>query len=172
MPLSRLDRRDAALLASQVVTDRALSSELQKQIVDRAEGIPLFIEELTKAIVAKELPKKGGIASHAHTDIPASLHDSLLARLDRLQNGRELAQIGAVIGREFSHEMLSDVAGQPVTSVETGLSELVRSELVFRTGTPPGARYTFKHALVQQATYETCFAAAAKLCMLAWRRPS
>ena len=88
-------------------------------------------------------------------EIPASLHDSLSARLDRLQGGREVAQIGAVIGREFSHEMLSDVAGQPAAALETSLAELVRSELVFRTGTPPDARYTFKHVLVQQAAYET-----------------
>ncbi len=84
-----------------------------------------------------------------------SFHDSLLARLNRLQCGREVAQIGAVIGREFSHEMLSSVAGLAATALETALAEIIRSELVFRTGTPPDARYTFKHVLVQQATYET-----------------
>ena len=78
-----------------------------------------------------------------------------MARLDRLHGGRELAQIGAVLGREFSHEMLSDVAGQPAAALESALTELVHSELVFRTGTPPNARYTFKHVLVQQAAYET-----------------
>jgi hypothetical protein len=78
-----------------------------------------------------------------------------VARLDRLHGGRELAQIGAVLGREFSHEMLSNVAGQPAAALESALTELIRSELVFRTGTPPSARYTFKHVLVQQAAYET-----------------
>jgi len=155
MALNRLDRRDAALLATRIVTDRALSSELQAQIVTRAEGVPLFIEELAKAIVENKLPAEGGSTPSAGVEIPASLHDSLLARLNRLQFGRELAQIGAVIGREFSHEMLSNVAGQSAASLETSLTELVRSELVFRTGTPPDARYTFKHVLVQQATYET-----------------
>ena len=99
------------------------------------------------------MPTEASSALSAGFEI--TLQASLLARLNRLQRGRELAQIGAVIGREFSHEMLSDVAGQSAASLETSLTELVRSELVFRTGTPPNARYTFKHVLVQQATYET-----------------
>jgi class 3 adenylate cyclase len=155
MALNRLDRRDAALLATRIVTDRALSPELQEQIVTRAEGVPLFIEELAKTIVETKLPTEAGSTLSVGVEIPASLHDSLLARLNRLQRGREVAQIGAVIGREFSHEMLSDVAGQSAVSLEASLTELVRSELIFRTGMPPDARYTFKHVLVQQATYET-----------------
>ena len=87
--------------------------------------------------------------------VPDTLQASLMARLDRLQGGRELAQIGSVIGREFSHEMLNDVAGQPAAAIENGLTELVGSELIYRTGTPPDARYTFKHVLVQQAAYES-----------------
>jgi len=155
MVLNRLDRRDAASLAMQVGMDRTLSPELQEQIVTRAEGVPLFIEEMTKAILENTGPDEGGPAPNAGGEIPASLHDSLMARLDRLQGGRELAQIGAVIGREFSHEMLSTVAERSAAALETSLAELVRSELVFRTGTPPDVRYTFKHVLVQQATYET-----------------
>ncbi len=155
MALSWLDPRDAGLLASHVVTERALSPELRARIVTRAEGVPLFIEELTKAIEENSLSEEAGVAPHAEVDIPASLHDSLLARLNRLQCGREVAQIGAVIGREFSHEILSAVTGQPAASLELSLAELIRSELVFRTGTPPDARYIFKHVLVQQATYET-----------------
>jgi tetratricopeptide (TPR) repeat protein len=151
MALSRLGRRDAASLAAQVVSNDPLSLALLNQIVTRADGIPLFIEELTKAVLeAPELdPNNSKLA------VPDTLQATLLARLDRLQGGREVAQIGAVIGREFSHEMLSDVARQPANALETALTELIRSELIFRTGTPPKARYTFKHVLVQQAAYDT-----------------
>jgi class 3 adenylate cyclase len=151
MALNRLGRQDATRLAAQVTSDSSLSLALLDQIVTRADGVPLFLEELTKAVLeAPELdPASSALA------VPDTLQASLMARLDRLQGGRELAQIGAVLGREFSHEMLSDVAGQPAASLETSLTELVRSELVFRTGTPPNARYTFKHVLVQQAAYET-----------------
>jgi predicted ATPase/class 3 adenylate cyclase len=154
MALNRLDRRDAAALATQVVADRVLSPELQEQIVARAEGMPLFIEEMTKAIIESRLPQDSA-ASGAGSEIPASLHDSLMARLDRLRDGREVAQIGAVIGREFSHEMLSAVAGQSTVALDSALAELVRSELIFRTGSASYARYTFKHVLVQQAIYES-----------------
>ena len=97
-------------------------------------------------------PKLGACCSGVD---PRKPPDSLMARLDRLQGGREVAQIGSVIGREFSHEMLNDVAGQTAAAIETWLTELVRSELIYRTGTPPNARYTFKHVLVQQAAYES-----------------
>jgi class 3 adenylate cyclase len=151
MALNRLGRRDATRLAAQVTSDSSLLSSLLDQIVTRADGVPLFIEELTKAVL--EAPELD--AASSALAVPDTLQASLMARLDRLQGGRELAQIGAVIGREFSHEMLSDVAGQSAASLDTSLAELVRSELVFRTGTPPNARYTFKHVLVQQAAYET-----------------
>ncbi len=151
MALNRLGRLDATRLAAQVTSDGALSSSLLDQIVARADGVPLFIEELTKAVLeAPELDAESSALA-----VPDTLQASLMARLDRLHGGRELAQIGAVLGREFSHEMLSDVAGQPAAALESALTELVRSELVFRTGTPPNARYTFKHVLVQQAAYET-----------------
>jgi class 3 adenylate cyclase len=152
--LGRLDRRDAAALATRVVADHMLSPDLQEQIVARAEGVPLFIEEMTKATVESGLPE-GSAASSAGTKIPANLYDSLMARLDRLPEGREVAQIGAVIGREFSHDMLYAIAGRSAKSLDAALKELLRSELVFRSGTPPDIRYRFKHILVQQATYET-----------------
>ncbi|HEY4041050.1 MAG TPA: AAA family ATPase [Rhodopila sp.] len=151
MALSRLGQRDAALLAARINSDSRLSEPLLDQIVTRADGIPLFIEELTKAVL--EVPECDTATSALA--VPATLQASLTARLDRLHGGRELAQIGAVIGREFSYDMLSDVAGLPPSSLETSLAELVRSELVFQTGTPPDARYAFKHMLVQQAAYET-----------------
>jgi predicted ATPase len=153
--LNRLNRRDAASLAMQIVTDRMLSPALQEQIMTRTEGVPLFIEEMTKAILENPVPLEGDPAPRAAGDILASLHDSLSARLDRLPDGREVAQIGAVIGREFSHDMLSTVAGRSAASLEAALAELVRSELIFRSGMPPDVRYRFKHSLVQQVTYET-----------------
>ncbi len=155
MALGRLDRHDAASLAARVATERALSPELRDRIVNRAEGVPLFIEELTKSIVEGNLLNRNGTTPRPDVEIPASLHDSLSARLDRLQGGREIAQIGAVIGREFSFQTLSDVSGLPADALEAPLAELVRSELLFRTGTPPDVRYIFKHVLVQQAAYET-----------------
>jgi hypothetical protein len=151
MALNRLGRRDATRLAAQVTSDGPLSLSLLDQIVTRADGVPLFIEELTKAVL--EAPELD--AASSALAVPNTLQASLMARLDRLHGGRELAQIGAVLGREFSHEMLCDVAGQSAAAMETSLAELVRSELVFRTGTPPNARYTFKHVLVQQAAYDT-----------------
>ena len=151
MALSRLGRQDAASLAAQVTSLGLLSSSLLDQIINRADGVPLFIEELTKAVLeAPELQTASSALA-----VPDTLQASLMARLDRLQGGRELAQIGSVIGREFSHEMLNDVAGQPAAALENGLTELVGSELIYRTGTPPNARYTFKHVLVQQAAYES-----------------
>jgi predicted ATPase/class 3 adenylate cyclase len=151
MALNRLGRMDAARLAAQVTNDGTLSSSLLDQILTRADGVPLFIEELTKAVL--EAPERD--AESSALAVPDTLQASLMARLDRLHGGRELAQIGAVLGREFSHKMLSDVAGQPAAALDSALIELIRSELVFRTGTPPSARYTFKHVLVQQAAYET-----------------
>ena len=87
--------------------------------------------------------------------IPANLHDSLMARLDRLAPVKELAQIGAVIGREFSHELIAAVADRPQEQLESGLDQLVASELVFRRGAPPDATYSFKHALVKDVAYQS-----------------
>ncbi len=150
--LNRLNSHDAALLIAGVTGGTTIEDSTLKAIMDRAEGVPLFVEELTKAVLEDGTTKGGGAAPHA-PPIPTSLNDSLLARLDRLGSGRELAQIGAVIGREFTRELLSDVAGQPAAALDPALSQLVRSELVFCTGAPADARYTFKHVLVQQAAY-------------------
>ncbi len=158
--LSRLPHRQGAEMLSRLIGGKALPREIADQIVDRADGVPLFIEELTKSVVESgELANAGDhytvSRSLSPLAIPTTLHASLLARLDRLAPVREVAQIGAALGRHFSHELISAVAPMPQPQLDDALSQLVHSELVFRRGTPPDAEYTFKHALVQDAAYST-----------------
>ncbi|HJS86556.1 MAG TPA: hypothetical protein VJ779_13950, partial [Acetobacteraceae bacterium] len=152
MVLNRLGGDEAAMLADGVAGAVSLPTAVRRRIVRHAEGVPLFVEELTKAALESGLSAQD---ERPEPPVPASLHDLLLARLDRLGPAREVAQVGAVIGREFSHELLSAVAGQPDPALDQALARIVRSELLFRAGTPPEARYAFKHALVQQAAYES-----------------
>jgi class 3 adenylate cyclase/predicted ATPase len=149
--LNRLDRRDAMALAVQIVTDHALSSQLLGRIVTQADGVPLFIEELTKAVL--ETAELDGTSTTLA--VPDTLKASLMARLDRLPAAKQVAQIGSVIGREFSHPLLAAVAQTPEPLLEKGLDELIVSGLAFRRGTPPEAIYTFKHALVQDVASTT-----------------
>jgi predicted ATPase len=128
--------------------------------VDRTDGVPLFIEELTKSVVEGGLLTDAGdryamVGPLGPVAIPTTLHASLLARLDRLAPTRELAQIGAALGQQFSHELISAVAQMPQHEVDGALMQLLRAELIFQHGAPPDAEYTFKHALVQDATYGT-----------------
>jgi predicted ATPase len=125
---------------------RALPEVVVEQLVARADGIPLFVEELTQAVV-----EAGGDAALA--EIPVTLRDSLLARLDRISSAKEVAQRAAVLGREFSYALLAAVAGIDAGALQQGLARLVEAELVFVRGEPPHATYTFKHALVQEAAY-------------------
>ncbi len=146
--LSRLGPRHAATLASQVVVDQALPAGMLESIVIQSDGVPLFIEELTKAVL-----ESAGRASASALPVPSTLQASLMARLDRLPAANQVAQIGAVIGREFSHELLAAVAGLSEAALSRGLGDLVGAGLAFRRGTPPDAVYSFKHALVQDAAY-------------------
>jgi predicted ATPase len=144
----------------QVTGGKALPREIANQIVDRTDGVPLFIEELTKAVVESGILTKTGnrytlTGPVTPLAIPTSLQASLLARLDRLAPTREVAQIAAVLGRQFSHELISAVATMPKQQLDEALAMLVRAELIFRRGTPPDAEYTFKHVLVQDAAYST-----------------
>jgi predicted ATPase len=128
--------------------------------VTRTDGVPLFVEELTKTVLESGLLSDAGdqyelSGSLPPLAIPTTLHDSLMARLDRLAPVKEVAQIGAVIGREFSHELLAAVGDRPEEQLEAALDQLVSSELVFRRGAPPDATYMFKHALVQDAAYQS-----------------
>ncbi len=157
--LDRLAPAEVETLAMRVA-GRPLPPELTAQIVAKTDGVPLFVEELTKAVL------EGGLLAARSEGwrldgplpplaIPATLQDSLTARLDRLAPVKEIAQIGAAIGREFSYPLLRAVAGRDEPALRAALAQLEEAELLFRAGTPPDARYTFKHALVQDAAYET-----------------
>jgi class 3 adenylate cyclase/predicted ATPase len=160
LALARLGRREGAAMVERVVKDKPLPEEVAAQIVAKTDGVPLFVEELTKTVLESGLLTDAGdrwelSAPLPPLAIPATLHDSLLARLDRLAPVKEIAQIGAAIGREFSHALLAAVAGRPEPELEAALDQLVASELVYRRGTAPDATYSFKHALVQDAAYGT-----------------
>jgi predicted ATPase/class 3 adenylate cyclase len=158
IPLTRLGRRSGEALIKRIAGSRALPKELVDEILARTDGVPLFIEELTKTVLESELLKKrnGRYVLERplpHLAIPTTLHASLMARLDRLAAVREVAQIGAVAGRDFHFELLNAVAGLPRERLEESLEQLVRSELVFRRGEIPHAIYSFKHTLVRDAAY-------------------
>jgi class 3 adenylate cyclase/tetratricopeptide (TPR) repeat protein len=145
--LSRLNARDVREMIAQVTTQSALVEETVATVVARTGGVPLFVEELTRAVL-----ERGG--DSANREIPATLHDSLMARLDRLGTAKEVAQVAAVIGREFSYELLHAVYPVPETDLQSALVKLADSELVYPRGIPPQATYTFKHVLIQDAAYE------------------
>jgi predicted ATPase len=160
LSLNRLPPRQRAEMIAHLTGGKALPKEIVDQIIDRTDGVPLFIEELTKSVVESGLVTEAGdryaaIGPAAPLAIPTTLHASLLARLDRLAPTREVAQIGAAVGRSFSHELISAVAQMPQYKLDDALEQLVRAELILRRGSPPDAEYTFKHALVQDAAYST-----------------
>jgi tetratricopeptide (TPR) repeat protein len=158
LALNRLDRRDRTVLVEQIAGGKALPDEVVGQIADRTDGVPLFVEELTKSVL-----ESGVLREERHRyvldralppfAIPTTLQDSLMARLDRLASVRLVAQIGAAIGREFSYALLRTVSRLSEHELQAALGRLVASELVFQRGTPPDAVYTFKHALVQDAAH-------------------
>jgi class 3 adenylate cyclase len=160
LTLNRLPRRQGAEIIAHVTGGKALPKEIADQIADRTDGIPLFIEDLTKTVLESGIVSEAGghyamTGPTAPLAIPTSLHASLLARLDSLAPTREVAQIGAALGRSFSYELISAAAGMPPQKLAEALEQLVKAELIFRRGTPPDAEYTFKHALVQDAAYST-----------------
>ena len=160
LELGRLGRPEAAELVRYVTGGKALPPEIMAEILVRSDGVPLFVEEVTKVVLESGLLKEeadGYTASPlvARLAIPATLHDSLAARLDRLAQWREVVQVGAALGREFSYELLRTTTGLSDARLQQALGELVRAELVFCRGTSPEAAYTFKHALLQDAAYAT-----------------
>jgi class 3 adenylate cyclase len=158
--LNRLPPRRRAEMIAHVTGGKVLPKEIADQIIDRTDGVPLFIEELTKAVIESGVLTDAGnrytVAGPLPLlAIPTTLHASLLARLDRSAPTREVAQIAAALGRQFSHELISAVATVPKQQLDDALAQLVHAGLVFRRGTSPDAEYTFKHALVQDAAYGT-----------------
>ncbi len=161
LTLNRLDERDGEALVHKLAGNAALTAEIVGEIVERTDGVPLFVEELTKAVLesAGQSDRVTAVleaASHAAQSVPATLHASLMARLDRLGPvPKETAQIGAVLGREFSYELIEPVAQRPERELQAALRQLSDAGLLFCRGTAPHASYLFKHALVQDAAYGT-----------------
>jgi class 3 adenylate cyclase/tetratricopeptide (TPR) repeat protein len=160
LTLNRLPRRQGAEMITYVTGGKALPKEIADQVIERTDGVPLFIEELTKAVVESGVLADAGdrytlAGALPPLAIPTTLHASLLARLDRLAPTRDVAQICAALGRSFSHELISAVATMPQPQLDDALARLVGAELIFRRGIPPDAEYTFKHALVHETAYGT-----------------
>jgi class 3 adenylate cyclase len=158
--LGRLDHCQAEIMAARVAGGRKLPAEVMAQIVAKTDGVPLFVEELTKHVLESGLLIEDGDGYRLDGPlpplaIPSTLQDSLMARLDRLGLVKEIAQIGAAIGREFSYALLHAVVGRDEASLRSALAQLEDAELLFHTGALSDARYSFKHALVQDTAYES-----------------
>ncbi len=158
LALNRLDRRDCTTLVAQIAGSKTLPGEVVFAIAERTDGVPLFVEELTKSVLESGLLREENdryVLDRALPPlaIPTTLHGSLMARLDRLVSVRHVAQIGAAIGRQFSYPVLHAVSRLPEDELRAAMARLVASELVFQRGTPPDAVYSFKHALVQDAAH-------------------
>ena len=159
LTLNRLGEDEAAAIIARLAGNKEIPPDVMAEIVERTDGIPLFVEEMTKAVL--EAKSEGAARRTAAAiplpalAVPASLHASLMARLDRLGSAKEIAQIGAAIGREFSHPLLAAVAREPEAELASALDRLTEAGLLFQQGTPPHASYLFKHALVQDAAYGT-----------------
>jgi class 3 adenylate cyclase/predicted ATPase len=158
--INRLTEQEASAMIDRIVGDRQLSASIRQDIIERTDGIPLFVEEMTKAVVeaGSETAVARAIAAvpSPALAVPASLYASLMARLDRLGGPvKELAQIAAAIGREFSHVLLASVVCRPEAELSSALDRLIAAGLLFRRAMPPHATYLFKHALVQDAAYGT-----------------
>ena len=158
--LSRLEHNDRTSIVQHHAGGKALPPEMLEHILQKSDGIPLFVEELTKAMM-----ESGLLQEHAHSyaltgpmpalAVPSTLNDSLMARLDNLSEGKEVAQVGAAIGREFSYDMLAALLPLAPKELQATLSRLVGADLIYGRGTPPHAIYSFKHALIQDAAYAT-----------------
>ncbi|WP_024520237.1 adenylate/guanylate cyclase domain-containing protein [Bradyrhizobium sp. Tv2a-2] len=159
MTISRLTKRQVGAMIDGVVGSNLLPAGIRQDIIERTDGIPLFVEEMTKAVLEAEgqgaVERTIAVVPSPALAVPASLHASLMARLDRLGPAKEVAQIGAAIGREFSHALLAAVVRMPEAELRSALDRLIQTGLLFRLGLPPNATYLFKHALVRDASYGT-----------------
>jgi predicted ATPase/class 3 adenylate cyclase len=156
--LNRLERPQVEALVSRLAGGKRLPEEVVAHIVGKTDGVPLYVEELTKMLLASEFLREeaeqyvltGPLVSVA---IPDTLQDSLMARLDQMHTAKEVAQLGSVLGREFAYDMLQALSWQDEATLQSALAQLVRAELLYQRGRPPRARYLFKHALIQDAAY-------------------
>jgi len=161
LALNRLGERDGEALVQKLAGNALLTPGIVAEIVERTDGVPLFVEELTKAVLesAAQGDRVAAVlatTSLAALSVPATLHASLMARLDRLGPApKEIAQIGAVLGREFAYELIEPVAQRPEKDLQAALDQLGDAGLLFCRGIAPHASYLFKHALVQDAAYST-----------------
>jgi predicted ATPase len=160
MTLTRLPHQQTEALVERVVGGKGLPAEVRQQIVTKTDGVPLFVEELTKMVLESGLLRERGGAYELtgplpSLAIPATLHDSLMARLDRLATVKEVAQLGATLGRTFSYDLLQAVAPWDEATLQHALARLVEAELLYQRGLPPAATYLFKHALIQEAAYQS-----------------
>jgi predicted ATPase len=159
LALNRLGEREILAMIEGVIGNKALPANIRQDIIERTDGIPLFVEEMTKAVLEAEsqdaVEHLAGAVPSSTLAVPASLQASLMARLDRLGPAKEVAQIGAAIGREFSHSLLAAVVRKPETDINSALDRLFHAGLLFRQGVPPRMTHLFKHALVQDAAYGT-----------------
>jgi len=159
LSLNRLAPREVSAMIDHFVANKPLPANIRQDIIERTDGIPLFVEEMTKAVLEAESEdearRAAALVPSPALAVPASLHASLMARLDRLGPGKELAQIGAAIGREFSHPLLAAVVRKPEAELQTALDRLIGAGLLLRRGDAPYATYFFKHVLVRDAAYST-----------------
>ena len=160
LSLSRLGQRQGMAIAESLAGGKALPDQVVAEIMAKTDGVPLFVEELTRSVIESKLLVDAGdhyelTSPHGSVAIPATLHDSLMARLDRLGAVKEVAQIASVIGREFSHTLLSQVSSLSMQELDRSIAELLHAGIIHRRGTPPDVTYSFKHALVRDSAYES-----------------
>ena len=158
--LNRLERPHSEALLARIAGMKPLPAEVVDHIVTKTDGVPLYVEELTKTILASDILRDTGerfelTGPLSSLAIPDTLQESLMARLDRLPEVRELAQLGSVLGREFAYEMITGLSIIDETTLRDGLGQLVEAELLYQRGRPPRAKYIFKHALIQDAAYQS-----------------
>jgi class 3 adenylate cyclase/tetratricopeptide (TPR) repeat protein len=160
LTLGRLPRSQIDTMVQQLTGGKPFPVEVLEQVIAKTDGVPLFVEELVKMILESGLVREE-VERYTLTGplpplaIPATLQDSLMARLDRLATARSVAQLGAVLGREFTYELIQAVALMDEAMVQRGLAQLVDAELLYQRGRPPQARYLFKHALIQETAYRS-----------------
>ena len=158
--LNRLERPQIEAMVRSLAGNRTLPGEVVEHLVSKTDGVPLYVEELTKTVLRSGVLRREGdqfvlTGPLSEVTIPASLQESLMARLDRLPTVREVAQLGAVLGREFTYEVLQAIGVLEESKLRDGLGRLVEAELLYQRGRPPRARYVFKHALIQDAAYHS-----------------